>query len=208
MYQLSRGQYHTNVCNSVPSKCPCGSKYRGMFKHPWRLTQDYGGPTPLPPSQLAGGHDNIAYSVDVVCTSQYSLPQTLCMFLLSNDAMPKVKLWGWIYRFWATVHEFGVWIATFGVGLLKYYIVYLFMVHMNTPEQSIRFCSERETSFPVALKCCPSRDPVVLKAQHEPHWPCWVEIRVTHEETSTVPVSDHNPIRVSHNIMWFPWQLS
>ena len=36
-------------------------------------------------------------------------------------------------------------------------------------EQSMRFCSERETSFPVALKCCPSRDPVVLKAQQEPH---------------------------------------
>ena len=36
-------------------------------------------------------------------------------------------------------------------------------------EQSTRFCSERETSFPVALKCCPSRDPVVLNAQQEPH---------------------------------------
>ena len=42
---------------------------------------------------------------------------------------------------------------------------------VNILEQSTRFCSERETSFPVALKCCPSRDPVVLKAQQEPHWP-------------------------------------
>ena len=39
------------------------------------------------------------------------------------------------------------------------------------PEQSTRFCSERETSFPVALKCCPSRDPVALKAQQEPQLP-------------------------------------
>lgn len=41
----------------------------------------------------------------------------------------------------------------------------------NSPEQSIRFCSERDTSFPVALKCCPSSDPVALKDQQDPHWP-------------------------------------
>ena len=38
-------------------------------------------------------------------------------------------------------------------------------------EQSTRFCSESETNLPVALKCCPSREPVVLNAQQEPHWP-------------------------------------
>ena len=42
----------------------------------------------------------------------------------------------------------------------------------NILEQSTRFCSLSETSFPVDLKCCPSRDPVVLNAQQEPHWPC------------------------------------
>jgi len=36
-------------------------------------------------------------------------------------------------------------------------------------EQSTKFCSESETSLPVALKCCPSRAPVDEKAQHEPH---------------------------------------
>lgn len=30
-------------------------------------------------------------------------------------------------------------------------------------------CSESDTSFPVALKCLPSREPVVPKAQQEPH---------------------------------------
>ena len=42
----------------------------------------------------------------------------------------------------------------------------------NVLEQSTRFCSERDTSLPVALKCCPSKEPVVLKAQQEPHTPC------------------------------------
>ena len=34
-----------------------------------------------------------------------------------------------------------------------------------------RFCSDRETSFPYFLKCCPSRDPVAEKDQQDPHWP-------------------------------------
>lgn len=38
-------------------------------------------------------------------------------------------------------------------------------------EQSTRFCSLSDTNLPDCLKCCPSRAPVVLKAQQEPHWP-------------------------------------
>jgi hypothetical protein len=45
-------------------------------------------------------------------------------------------------------------------------------------EQSTKFCSESETSFPVALKCCPSSEPVDEKAQSEVHWP-WVLTGVT-----------------------------
>ena len=42
----------------------------------------------------------------------------------------------------------------------------------NLPlQQSTRFCSDNETSLPVALKCWPSRAPVEEKAQQEPHWP-------------------------------------
>jgi len=40
------------------------------------------------------------------------------------------------------------------------------------PEQSIKFCSESETSLPVALNCWPSSEPVVEKAQPATHWPC------------------------------------
>ena len=39
------------------------------------------------------------------------------------------------------------------------------------PEQSTRFCSLRETSFPVFLKCCPSTDPVTLNDQDSPRTP-------------------------------------
>lgn len=39
------------------------------------------------------------------------------------------------------------------------------------PEQSTRFCSLRETSFPVFLKCCPSTDPVTLNDQDLPRAP-------------------------------------
>ena len=38
-------------------------------------------------------------------------------------------------------------------------------------EQSTKFCSEIETSCPDLAKCCPSSEPVVEKAQHEPHCP-------------------------------------
>lgn len=41
-------------------------------------------------------------------------------------------------------------------------------------EQSTRFCSLRDTSFPVFLNCWPSKAPVALKAQHEPQCP-WNE---------------------------------
>jgi hypothetical protein len=45
-------------------------------------------------------------------------------------------------------------------------------------EQSTSCCSENELNFEVALKWAPSRDPVVEKAQHDPHWP-WFLIGVT-----------------------------
>ena len=51
------------------------------------------------------------------------------------------------------------------------YEIYTTFKFTNLPEQSTRFCSLRETSLPVALKCWPSREPVVLNAQQEPHWP-------------------------------------
>lgn len=38
-------------------------------------------------------------------------------------------------------------------------------------EQSMRFCSLSSTSLPVLLKTKPSRAPVALKAQHDPHKP-------------------------------------
>ena len=38
-------------------------------------------------------------------------------------------------------------------------------------EQSMRFCSERSTNFPVFFLCCPSSAPVAENAQHEPHCP-------------------------------------
>ena len=44
--------------------------------------------------------------------------------------------------------------------------------------QSMRFCSERLTSFPVALWCIASRAPVVEKDQQDPHWP-WFFTGVT-----------------------------
>ena len=46
----------------------------------------------------------------------------------------------------------------------------------DSHEQSTRFCSLRETRFPVALKCCPSREPVAENAQQDPHDP-WTEER-------------------------------
>ena len=39
-------------------------------------------------------------------------------------------------------------------------------------EQSIRFCSDKETSFIDFLNVCPSSEPVAEKAQHEPHCFC------------------------------------
>jgi len=45
-------------------------------------------------------------------------------------------------------------------------------------EQSTNCCSERETSFPVAIAFIPSKDPVDEKAQHDPHDP-WFLIGVT-----------------------------
>ena len=46
------------------------------------------------------------------------------------------------------------------------------------PEQSRRFCSLNETSFPVLRKCWPSRAPVAEKAQQEPQRN-WFLISVT-----------------------------
>ena len=46
------------------------------------------------------------------------------------------------------------------------------------PAQSTSSCSEKERSFPVAIWYAPSVDPVVEKAQHEPHWP-WFFTGVT-----------------------------
>jgi len=48
-------------------------------------------------------------------------------------------------------------------------------------EQSTRFCSERETSLPVLRAWAPSSEPVVEKAQQEPHWP-WFFTGVTTPE--------------------------
>ena len=45
------------------------------------------------------------------------------------------------------------------------------VIRLIHPEQSSRFCSLRETSFPVFLKCCPSSDPVTLNAQDLPNSP-------------------------------------
>ena len=45
------------------------------------------------------------------------------------------------------------------------------VIRLAHPEQSSRFCSLRETSFPVFLKCCPSSDPVTLNAQELPNSP-------------------------------------
>merc|ERR1719460_1163440 len=44
--------------------------------------------------------------------------------------------------------------------------------------QETRSCSENETSFLVAIWYAPSNEPVVEKAQQEPHWP-WFLIGVT-----------------------------
>merc|ERR1719182_983477 len=46
------------------------------------------------------------------------------------------------------------------------------------PAQSTNCCSERDTSLPEDRKLAPSREPVVEKAQHEPHWP-WFFTGVT-----------------------------
>lgn len=41
-------------------------------------------------------------------------------------------------------------------------------------EHSTKFCSLSDTILPLFLNCWPSRAPVALKAQQEPHWP-WGE---------------------------------
>jgi hypothetical protein len=38
-------------------------------------------------------------------------------------------------------------------------------------EQSINYCSDKEGKFPVVVKKNPSKTPVVLKVQHDPHFP-------------------------------------
>lgn len=63
-------------------------------------------------------------------------------------------------------------------------------------EQSTRFCSLRDTIFPVFLKCWASRAPVVLKAQQEPHWPCRPKSRGTRGSDYRRPegsVCPHSP---------------
>jgi len=60
--------------------------------------------------------------------------------------------------------------------LLKWFFAYskpqsIAVIRLRHPEQSSRFCSLRETSFPVFLKCCPSSDPVALNAQELPNSP-------------------------------------
>jgi hypothetical protein len=49
---------------------------------------------------------------------------------------------------------------------------------MRTVEQSIKFCSERETRLPDLMAWAPSVDPVVEKDQQLPHWP-WFLMGVT-----------------------------
>ena len=58
------------------------------------------------------------------------------------------------------------------LGLSKHLVSVLQLFCVKVPsglEQSMRFFSDSETSFPVLLKCWPSREPVVEKAQQEPH---------------------------------------
>lgn len=59
-------------------------------------------------------------------------------------------------------------------------IIYKLALSINPPshpwfpyldEQSTKFCSESETSFPVFRICCPSKEPVVLNDQQLPHRP-------------------------------------
>ena len=60
--------------------------------------------------------------------------------------------------------------------LFKWFFAYskpqsIAVIRLGHPEQSSRFCSLRETSFPVFLKCCPSSDPVTLNGQELPNSP-------------------------------------
>jgi hypothetical protein len=41
----------------------------------------------------------------------------------------------------------------------------------SAPEQSTSCCSDSDVRVPVFRKTEPSVEPVVEKAQHEPHWP-------------------------------------
>lgn len=48
----------------------------------------------------------------------------------------------------------------------------------SAPEQSTSCCSDSSGSALVLMKLMPSTEPVVEKAQHEPHWP-WSLMGVT-----------------------------
>ena len=48
----------------------------------------------------------------------------------------------------------------------------------SAPEQSTSCCSDSDGSLLVAMNMAPSTEPVVEKAQHEPHWP-WFLMGVT-----------------------------
>jgi len=59
-------------------------------------------------------------------------------------------------------------------------------------EQSTNCCSEKDTSEPELIKFNPSREPVVEKAQHDPHEP-WFLIGVTAPLESQLTVSFSSP---------------
>ena len=57
--------------------------------------------------------------------------------------------------------------------ILRWNLMFILTCELPSfPEQSMRFFSESETSFPVFLKFCPSRAPVAENDQHDPHCPC------------------------------------
>ena len=66
-------------------------------------------------------------------------------------------------------------------------------------EQSMSCCTDSTTSFPVCLAWIPSREPVAVKAQHEPHAFCWNEERSV-KARQEWPVSEYELLWVAREI--------